>query len=233
MDDSLELDFDAADDLDDEVPFRRDVDRLFAKWRNEKYAPELLPFDSKLVEDFSEVIEFVGENLESEREDPHEDSNSPDYRLRSIEHERMKYLLKDYLRIRLWKLSQWSQHYLEPEKSHFLSDAERTFVRELWGTKKSFFEHLFVTALPVSKQKLDDKFDVLEMVRRPKLDQHVYARIVGNIGAISVPPSLTQNSSGEPVSQQSLETGQTYLLRYSLVRKFLIDPEHEGKVELV
>jgi hypothetical protein len=28
--------------------------------------------------------------------------------------ERTKYVLRDYLRIRLWKLTQWPQHYLEP-----------------------------------------------------------------------------------------------------------------------
>mmetsp|Transcript_66757 Transcript_66757/g.215133 ORF Transcript_66757/g.215133 Transcript_66757/m.215133 type:complete len:233 (-) Transcript_66757:189-887(-) len=222
---------DEPGDLGAEAFVNRDVARLLARWRNEKYAPEVLPFDREVAENISEVLEFVGEALEEDRaEGDGQDPNDPDYCLRCVDLERVKYLLRDYLRIRLWKLAQWPQHYLEPANLQLLSDAERTFLREFWGMKRSFLEYRLLGALPATKQGLDDKMDLLEMVRRPVLDKHVYARLSADVGPIELPATSTQGPSPEPLV---LHGGNTYLLRWPLVRGLLMDPEHEGKVQLV
>lgn len=210
-----------------------DLSKLLIMWRNEKYAPEILPFDTEVVENISEVVDFVGETLEEERlESDVQDPNDPDRCLRVLDLDRTKYILRDYLRIRLWKLSQWPQHYLEPRNLALLSEAERNFLRDCWQLKRGFFEHRLLGALPAAKRGLDDKLDHLDMVRRPILDKHVYARITGDVGIIDIPPDFTQETSGS-VEPLALHEGQSYLLRYSLIRKFLMEPEHAGKVQLV
>jgi len=208
------------------------MDQLIRRWKNEKYAPEILPFDQQNVEDLSEATEFVSEILHEEMADSEEkDPNDPDYRLRCIDHDRVKYVLRDYLRIRLWKITQWPQHYLEPDNIEVLSEAERTFLREYWDAKKGFLENRLLDALPPAKRALDEKIDLLDMVQRPNLDKHVYVRITGEIPKLTVSPSqTTQGSEPQPLV---LANGQTYLIRYSVIREFLMDSAHDGKVELV
>mmetsp|Transcript_60183 Transcript_60183/g.130518 ORF Transcript_60183/g.130518 Transcript_60183/m.130518 type:complete len:235 (+) Transcript_60183:58-762(+) len=224
---------DEAADAEDEPFLNRDVIKLLSRWRNEKYAPEVLPFDGEVVENLSEVVEFVSETLEDERAEEIQDPNDPDCSLRRMDLERVKYVLRDYLRIRLWKLSQWPQHYLEPNNLRFLSDAERLWLREFWDVKKEFLDHRLLKALPLPKQGLSDTIDLLDMVRRPALDKHVYARILGDVGPVEIPPSFTQDSSGSLPEPLNLIEGRTYLLRYSLVRKFLTDLERPDLVQLV
>jgi len=211
-----------------------DVLKLKRRWRNEKFAPELLPSDHEVVETISETIDFVRENMEDEctKSNPRE-CNDPNIVLRLRDLQRSKYLLADYLRIRLWKLRQWPQHYLEPANMALLSPPERSYLRESWELKENFFNHRLLVALPEAKQSLDDKLDLLDMVRRPDLDSHVYVRILDDVGEIDVSPTFTQETSpsaGEPLR---LDVNNTYLLKYSLVRKFLIEKVHDGKVELV
>lgn len=225
---------------DDEQLVDEDVSRLYVRWRNEKYAPELLPFDKDTIENISEVLEFVGEKLDDERQEQAAgDAEFPDlddcnYILRCVDKERVKYVLRDYLRIRLWKLGQWPQHYLEPTNDALLSDAERVYLRETWGLRVAFFEHRLLGALPEMKRQLDEQVDLLDMVRRPELDRHVYAKIVGDIGQIEISPTFTQDSSNAtPKPPLELHKGQTYMLRYTLIRKYMVDLAQDGKVELV
>lgn len=220
---------------EDEAFVNQEVTDLQRYWRNEKYAPELLPFKTTVVENLSEVIEFVGEDLDEERADEEDaDPNDPSLMLRSAELERVRYVIRDYLRIRLWKLTQWPQHYMERDNMVLLSDAERNFLREYWHNKKKFFESRLLGALPPSKQGLDEKADLMDMVRRPYLSKFVYARVIGDLGPIQVPQSLTQDSSTDSQrSNAEYVQGRTYLMRYEMIRKFLLEPEHDGKVELV
>lgn len=209
---------------------------LHRMWRNEKYAPELLPFNATVVENLSEVIEFVGEDLDEERAAEEDaDPNDPSLVLRSADLERVRYVVRDYLRIRLWKITQWPQHYMERDNINLLSDAERTFLREYWHHKKRFFEVRLLGALPPSKHALDEKVDLTDMVRRPSLNKFVYARVTGDLGPIEVPSSMTQDSSTEGSRNAPAEyaQGRTYLIRYAMIRKFLLEAEHKGKIELV
>eukprot|EP00930_Biecheleria_cincta_P034856 TRINITY_DN24023_c4_g1_i1.p1 TRINITY_DN24023_c4_g1~~TRINITY_DN24023_c4_g1_i1.p1 ORF type:complete len:249 (+),score=30.14 TRINITY_DN24023_c4_g1_i1:30-749(+) len=211
-----------------------DVAKLIKRWRNEKYAPEILPFDSELIERLSEVLEFAASNLEEDRVEGDQDPKDPELRLRSLDLDRMRYVLRDYLRIRLWKLTQWPQHYLEARNQELLSAAERKFLSEYWDNKRAFLENRLLSALPTHYQTLDDRSDLLDMTRRPCLEKHIYARILGELGAIEVPPSLTQNASASATQEPLvLSEGETYLLRYVLVRPYLMQPESDGKVELV
>jgi GINS complex subunit 4 len=215
-----------AHSAEDEEPFvNEDVTKLIRAWRNEKYSPELLPFAREVAEGISEVCEFVGEALEEDRSDKGLAPDDPEQVLRQKELERTKYMLRDYLRIRLWKIGRYPQHYLEPANLEKLSDAERTYLREAWELKKTFFEHRLLGALPKHKQGLDDQIDLHSMVRRPELDKQVYVKALADVGQIELPPTFSQEASAT-TDTLNLIVGQTYLMRYSLVRKFLVNPNH-------
>eukprot|EP00929_Paragymnodinium_shiwhaense_P110912 TRINITY_DN7822_c0_g1_i1.p1 TRINITY_DN7822_c0_g1~~TRINITY_DN7822_c0_g1_i1.p1 ORF type:complete len:247 (-),score=72.81 TRINITY_DN7822_c0_g1_i1:139-879(-) len=227
--DSLGLDAHEAAAIND------DPAKLMMRWQNEKFAPELLPFAAEVVENISEVVEFVRESLDEERAEGNvQDPCEVNYVLRCLELERIKYVLRDYLRIRLWKLEQWPQHYNEPANNALLSDAEKIYLQQSWDLTVGFFDNRLLCVMPDGKKSLDGQVDCIDMIKRPDLDRHVYAKILGDLGDIEMPPSVTptQDSTVAPKPLQ-LAKGQTYLLRYSLVRKFLLDAVHDGKVELV
>jgi len=208
-----------------------DIVQLHRIWRNEKFAPELLHFGERVVENISELCEVVGEDLDQERAEEQQDPNDPSWVLRCVDLERTKYVLRDYLRIRLWKITQYPQHYLDPDNIKLLSDAERIFLRDYWGAKKEFFHNRLLGALPPSKQGLDDKIDLMDMIRRPVLDKYIYVRIQDDLGTLQVPnQEITQDSQGS--RSEELARGRTYLLNYQTVRPFLIEEEHAGEDRL-
>jgi len=214
---------------------------LIRRWRNEKYAPELLPCDKVLIKETQEVMDFVQEGLQEEcgagsAATPEQSVDQADLAVREVELQRVRYVLKDYLRLRLWKLCQWPQHYLEKENIDLLSDAERTFLRDFWANKEKFFQDRLLQYFPAEHyRKLDSQLDMFSMIRRPEMEKHVYARIMKYVGTINVPPTYSQseNTSGEQASTLTLDEGSTYLLQWSVVRKFFFDPQLDGKVNLV
>ncbi|CAJ1372222.1 unnamed protein product, partial [Effrenium voratum] len=176
------------EEVDEEESFKEEVDRLIRRHRNEKYAPELLPYDKEMVHNISEVLHFVAEALEEYRSNG-QAKDLPHHYLRSTEAERLTYMLSDYLRLRLWKLSKYPLHYMDPQRQMMLSSAERIWLHEFWDNKRMHFQHRFLAALPEKKQALDEQVDDnLDMIRRPQMDTHIYARICGDVGTIS--PSL-------------------------------------------
>lgn len=218
---------------EDEKVVSADVVSLFSMWRDEKYAPEVLPFNHTVLANITELVECASQNLQDLFAEGTQDATDPTPGLQTKDLERMRYVLRDYLRIRLRKLTQYPQHYLEEPHSSVLSESERAFLKEYWSLKKEFFENRLLGALPQGKlRSLTEPTEQGAIIRRPPMDRHVFAKIVGDVGTISPPLSYSQDSAGsqEPLM---LVTGATYLLRYSLVRKFLMDPEMQGKVELM
>ena len=95
---------------------------LYMRWLNECFAPEILPFDHEMVYNMTETMQFLKDALP---DDP------PRMReIRQIDMERVAYWLRDYLRIRLWKLMQYTQHYLGPTATEVLSPAEKVFAKD-------------------------------------------------------------------------------------------------------
>ncbi|CAJ1351102.1 unnamed protein product, partial [Effrenium voratum] len=76
------------EEVDEEESFKEEVDRLIRRHRNEKYAPELLPYDKEMVHNISEVLHFVAEALEEYRSNG-QAKDLPHHYLRSTEAERL------------------------------------------------------------------------------------------------------------------------------------------------
>merc|ERR1712224_619601 len=101
---------------------------------------------------------------------------------------------------------------------------------------EKFFQERLLKYFPAEHyRKLDSQLDMFSMIRRPEMEKHVYARIMKYVGTINVPPTYSQseNTSGEQASTLTLDEGSTYLLQWSVVRKFFFDPQLDGKVNLV
>lgn len=234
---------------DTEVKFENtDIGRLRQMWRDEKYAPELLPIDNIVIDNINEQLDWredeIRDDQEEDLDDTPEAAADPDRvasvkTIWAIELDRLRYILRDYLRLRLWKLAEYPQHYLEKSNQMLLSEAERIYVKGMREAQEGLIHNRLFCALPVHQRRLDTQEDLHDLVRRPDLDRSVYIKVLQDIGfgiSVSVTQS-TQDSDTTPsgTRQQDIQLmpGHTYNLKYKYIRQLLINPEHRGKICLV
>lgn len=104
---------------------------------NEKMAPELLPFQFSLIETLLRLI--------SNREQMIEQSNSVDVddrftiNIYRMELERVKFVMKSYLRVRLAKIERNLIYIIEKDRSELLSEAEKIFAFNILENRKKHF----------------------------------------------------------------------------------------------
>jgi len=105
-----------------------DVERL-RKWLvNEKCCNDILPYQEELVSGFADLCEFQQSLVETRAE---KDELAIVRNLKEMELERIRYLLKEYLRTRLRKIEN-SLFYLwrDKERWSWLSAAEAEYAKQ-------------------------------------------------------------------------------------------------------
>ena len=106
---------------------------LITIWRNEKLCQTLLPYEENII---NEVISQI-EKKEEEIKDKKMDKNMKYYIEIDIQH--IKYIIKDYFRIRLMKIEKYLFFLLKNNKIDILSQNEIKFAAELMDIKAAYF----------------------------------------------------------------------------------------------
>ena len=106
---------------------------LITIWRNEKLCQTLLPYEESII---NEVISQI-EKKEEEIKNKKMDKNMKYYIEIDIQH--IKYIIKDYLRIRLMKIEKYLFFLLKNNKIDILSQNEIKFAAELMDIKAAYF----------------------------------------------------------------------------------------------
>ncbi|KAG2261121.1 hypothetical protein Bca52824_068200 [Brassica carinata] len=129
-----------------------DVELLKRAWRNEKAAPEILPYEGALVERAKGQIELVEENIEDYVKngiDPLVVS------LYQMDLDRTQFLLRSYLRVRLLKIEKFMFHILKSEEAESrLSEQEKVFARRCAEDLAKHFEESVLLKLPENYQSV-------------------------------------------------------------------------------
>ena len=136
--------------------------------------------------------------------------------LLTIEADRVGYILKSYLRTRLFKIQKFSRHYLVSGQS-LMSPSEVVFANHVVEISQKAFDSILLKYLPQG----DEYFQSLtssddpggEMVRKPNLERVVFVKVNDNIGAVNVGGTETV----------ILDKDRMYIARYDLVASFLAD----------
>ncbi|OQV22228.1 putative DNA replication complex GINS protein SLD5 [Hypsibius exemplaris] len=185
-------------------------------WRSERLAPELLPHKQETVEMLLEQIGTVESNLEKAKH-----VKDPFFlHCHKMEANRVRYMLSNYLRCRLEKLENYALHYLQlsaAERDFVMTTAEYKFLQRYQADTEELIEGSVRTFLPANLAILD-KWK--EAPLKPRLESFVFVKPREQING------LILGASDAPVS---LEQHSQYLLRYSAVRK----PVMENKVILI
>ena len=115
-------------------------------WMNEQRAPELLPYESEAVENILNSLRPQW-TLISARQAQWTGRDSHIRDLLTMEADRVGYILKSYLRVRLYKIQHYARHYLMTGQ-HLLSSAELSFAKNILSISEEAFKTMFLRHLP-------------------------------------------------------------------------------------
>ncbi|KAM3582810.1 DNA replication complex GINS protein SLD5 [Umbelopsis sp. WA50703] len=140
--------------------------------------------------------------------------------LYQTEMERIKFIIRNYLRTRLYKIEKYTTHLLNrPDVRERLSDKEIEYAQSYQELLEKHYTKSFLGSLPQSQQDVNEKFNNLSSVSVPDDYSAVIIRGKEDEGDIQL------ESRGEI----TLSPTYIYMVRYSDVQLLL----EEGRVELI
>ncbi|KAK6254356.1 hypothetical protein SCA6_015661 [Theobroma cacao] len=154
-----------------------DVELLKRAWRNEKAAPEILPFEEALVKRAKEQIQLMEETVDEFEESGHDPLIASLYQM---DLDRAQFLLRSYLRVRLQKIEKLMFYIWKSDTYHHrLSTEEEKFAERCIRDIGKHLEETVLSKLPDNYQSLLKQSIISEeddMVPEPQLDTFVVAK---------------------------------------------------------
>ena len=209
------------DDVGDEL--LRDVRKLKQAWINEKVCPELLQYEHEVVETLLEQIENQSQAItEGAQENIH---NAFTANLYEMEVDRLSFIVRSYLRIRLWKIEKYISHILsDPKQRACLSTNELHYARNHVGSLEKHLKDCCLLELPEHLRSLNEQNDTVDMITKPNLDSYVFCGVLEDIGQFH----FDEGGDGD-VLEGDLTEGDVYIIRYRAIQSLLAT----GKVTLL
>ncbi|TPX31344.1 hypothetical protein SmJEL517_g05305 [Synchytrium microbalum] len=197
-------------DIDPATYANDDVKSLTQAWVNERCAPEVLPYEDGLMTNLMEMLEVQSANVDTLR-DGRADAAFLQV-LYQQEMERIKFVMRSYLRARLAKIEEHVMHYLqEAEHRRKLSPKELVFAERYDELIRKHHLKSSLESLPPALQRLDEGGDI-SMITTPDLDDAVFCRVIQDVGDFQI------DDRGNSVS---MERDNVYILRYRAIRTLL------------
>lgn len=207
--------------LSDEEPItaQKVLQTLQEVWLNEKFSPELLQHQSDLVDCMLDQIQQMEENLRKLKKN--------DFRvvIHRMELDRIRYIITDYLRIRLNKIERFVIHVLEQESSRNIEDAylsppELKFAREYLSHME---EHLRLVALRHMPTNVKD-FDKAKVAVIPNLSSHVFLRAKQSVTGVVI-----EGDDENREDEVDLGENSQHIMQYKSVANYL----KTGTIQLI
>lgn len=204
---------------------------------NERMAPDVLPYQGQLL---SQVLDLLSQQQQYLL-DSHEygDSNagsgviSSDFKLQLMivetEVERLNYLVRLYLRVRLAKLDKFNIFYINKAAStastdgsadQLLSPGEVDYIHKHFKILTQLYNACFLKKMPHFLTLLDDTSGGQLMVSEPDIHHPVFIKVITKF-------PISVRVDAEEVLE--LERDGIYVVKYSLVRKYV----EIGDVQLI
>ncbi|KAI9304684.1 hypothetical protein BJ944DRAFT_266449 [Cunninghamella echinulata] len=197
------------------------VETLTRAWMNERNAPELLPYMKNIIDALIEQIEeqtaFVMDEMSSSIE------NKFISMLYQTEVERVRYLIKSYLRTRLFKIEKYTLELLrKPDMDSLMSPQEIVYARRYQELVEVHNHESFLSHLPVAQHRQDETVGDLKMVVSANLEAPVFCQVLENIGEINWEINNRMETT-------ELEKGEIYIIRYRAIKTYL----EQGRIRLI
>eukprot|EP00658_Telonema_sp_P-2_P024417 TRINITY_DN19802_c0_g1_i2.p1 TRINITY_DN19802_c0_g1~~TRINITY_DN19802_c0_g1_i2.p1 ORF type:complete len:201 (+),score=57.45 TRINITY_DN19802_c0_g1_i2:3-605(+) len=154
------------------------IQRLKVAWRNERCSPELLPAEQVLVDKVMNLVEAQERQIEEQWEaENKEESVRIAMALQQLELDRIRFMLRSYLRARLNKVEKYTTYYLDNSKVDCLSDNERSFAIRYKEMIERHFEVSLLNEIPEKLRSLETVTTEINMVPKPDLTAHVFCLV--------------------------------------------------------
>ncbi|KAJ1834130.1 GINS complex subunit [Coemansia sp. RSA 2706] len=204
----------AESESDDEELIEDDLSILMRAWVNERNAPDLLDYQGTAIENLMELVDFQTQKIKSQ---PGLLAN-----ILKMDVDRVKYLVRSYLRARLAKIEDHAAHYVRDDVyKERLSRSELEYAKGFVALEEKHMRRSFLDQLPPHLRGLDETAgNGMDMVTKPDLDAAVFCRVRSNVGEFQF------DASEDPIV---MKRNNIFITRYSIIRNLLED----GKVELI
>ena len=196
---------------------------LVTIWRNEKLSQTLLPYEENIINESTSLIE----KKENEINNKKMDKNVKYYI--EIDIQRIKFIIKDYLRIRLMKIEKYLFFLLKNNKIDILSQNEIKFAAELMDIKAAYFIqglkklnslsnnfYQFTDKTKTRVQKMQTISDA--MITKPNDNDYV---VVQNVTNNTININIKDVCSEYKGDFLSLYSGEKCLVPFKLIENYL------------
>ena len=196
---------------------------LVTIWRNEKLSQMLLPYEENIINEVTSLIE----KKEKELEDKKIDKNVRYYI--EIDIHRIKFIIKDYLRIRLMKREKYLFYLLKNNKIDILSQNEIKFAAELMDVKAAYFiqglkkmnslANNFYPFTDKNKTRIEKMQSISDaMITKPTESEFV---IIQNISNNTIDINIREISNDYQGEFLSIYSGEKCLVPFKLIEPYL------------
>jgi len=193
-------------------------------WQNEKLSLSLLPYQENIINDVIELIE----KKESELKVKKYEKNVRNYI--EIDIQRIKFIVKDYLRIRLMKIEKYLFFLLKNNKIDILSQNEIKFAAELMDVKAAYFiqglkkmnslANNFYSFSDKNKSRVAKMGAISDaMITKPAESEFVVVQNISNKTIDLNIKELINDYQGEFIS---IYSGDKCLVPYKLIEPYLM-----------
>ncbi|KAF7361323.1 DNA replication complex GINS protein SLD5 [Mycena sanguinolenta] len=161
------------------------LEQLTRHWMNERHAPDILPAQDVLLSSLLDHIRRQSETIQLLRGDP---STSEEEHIRIMlaqtEVERVKFIVRSYVRTRLFKIENYARYIIANEQVQTrITTAERDYASRHAHLIDRHFYSSVLQSLPESQAGLDDipNFIMPPMVTEPDTTRAVFAHALKKI----------------------------------------------------
>ncbi|KAJ7629422.1 hypothetical protein DFH06DRAFT_1102429 [Mycena polygramma] len=213
----------AVEEPEEPLPDETPLEQLTRHWMNERHAPDILPAQDALLSSLLDHIRRQSDTIQLLRGDP---STSEEEHIRIMlaqtEVERVKFIVRSYVRTRLFKIENYARYIIANEDVQTrITAAERDYASRHAHLIDRHFYASVLQSLPESQAGLDDipNFIMPPMVTEPDTTRAVFAHARKKV---TVPTS----DRGRTID---LAKGSLTLLAFGAVAALVA----KGEVELV
>ena len=196
---------------------------LVTIWRNEKLSQTLLPYEENIINEVTALIE----KKEKELKEKKIDKNVKYYM--EIDIQRIKFIIKDYLRIRLMKIEKYLFYLLKNNKIDILSQNEIKFAAELMDIKAAYFiqglkkmnslSNNFYPFTDKNKTRVEKMQAISDaMITKPTESEFV---IVQNISNNTIDINIKEINNDYQGEFLSIYSGEKCLVPFKLIEPYL------------
>ncbi|GMM27682.1 DNA replication protein [Martiniozyma asiatica (nom. inval.)] len=185
-----------------------DAELLRSAWIREQYVDDILPYEEDLIERILARVQTQLQYLELHS--AMEEANKLQLVILETELERIQFLLRSYIRLRLLKIDRYAIYIqTEPVVLQNLSQTEAEYMKKHLELLSELLHDSCLSKLPPSLRSLSEP----EMVTRPDMTKPVFLMCKSDT-AVDI------GGEGED-SILEMKVGEVYVIRYQYIRHLL------------